>query len=178
MSTTQPSGQRDNSGNRENEAFSEAAYDSALETMWLTFRAELADRLADLSVGHPLEVTALWTEMFGPQPSISFCRNDSGRLQLSLRAVDLYPYPPEQQARLTLIHDLGWQPDDGWELADTEYCLSDFPEREVDAAALLAERTLREVWDVLDPSFLISEENEVIRRFTDPPPQPREPKMR
>ncbi|MFM9377244.1 TY-Chap domain-containing protein [Gordonia sp. VNK21] len=165
------------------EEFTEERFDSEIDRMWLRFRAELADRLADLSVGHPLKVLSLWTEMFGPQPGVVFSLTDRGRLHASLDVADLYPFPPERQQRLSMVRELGWQEQEASATGEShseipDACTLDLPEREVDKAALVVERTFREVWDVLDPSFLISEENEVIRRFTEPPPQPRERRMR
>ncbi|MFT4087492.1 MAG: hypothetical protein QM658_10125 [Gordonia sp. (in: high G+C Gram-positive bacteria)] len=154
------------------DAFDEGAYDASIDALWLSFRTQLADLLAELSASSPIKVYCLWSEMFAPQPRLVFTLTRAQRLRVTATFADLFPYPPEQGQRVDLLVQRGWRP------LRNETCILEFGRREVDAAALQAEQVFRWVWDVLDPSFLVSEEHDVGRRFTDPPPMSREPKMR
>lgn len=154
------------------ETFSEAAFDAALDRVWVQFRCELADRLDTMSAAHPVTVYALWTEMFGPQPTVAFTLTGNNRLRLTVSKRDLYPYSPEDEDRVELLVA------EGWRALRDDTCIREFAQRRVDAAAMSAQYALREVWGVPDPSYLVADQNEVLQTFITPDAATREPKMR
>ncbi|EGD54615.1 TY-Chap domain-containing protein [Gordonia neofelifaecis] len=154
------------------DVFSESAFDAAIDRVWVRFRCELADQLDRLRSGHPITVYALWTEMFGPQPTIVFTHTGNNRLRLTVADCDLYPYGPEDQDRIDMLIA------DGWRSLRDGTCIREFAQRRVDAAAMCAQYALREVWGVPDPSYLVSDNDDVLRTFITPHAAAREPKMR
>ena len=153
-------------------AFDEPAFDAALDRIWVRFRCELADRLDSMTADHPITVYALWTEMFGPQPTIAFTHTGNNRLRLTVATRDLYPYAPEDRGRVELLADEGWRA-----LRDGT-CIREFARRRVDAAAMSAQFALRDVWDVPDPTYLVADQDEELTTFVTPHAAAREPKMR
>ncbi|ALG83305.1 TY-Chap domain-containing protein [Gordonia phthalatica] len=154
------------------DVFSESAFDAALERIWVRFRCELADLLDGMTADHPITVYALWTEMFGPQPTIAFTHTGNSRLRLTVAARDLYPYGPEDAERVALLTAEGWR-----SLRDGT-CIREFAQRRVDAAAMAAQYALRDVWDVPDPTYLVSDQDRELRTFVTSRAAAREPKMR
>lgn len=154
------------------DVFSEAAFDAAIDRIWVRFRCELADRLDGMTADHPVTVYALWTEMFGPQPSVAFSHTGNNRLRLTVTNRDLFPFGPEDRERVDLLSAQGWRP-----LRDAT-CIREFTRRRVDDAAMAAQFALREVWGVPDPSYLVADQDEVLRTFVTPHAPLREPKMR
>ncbi|MBM7369499.1 TY-Chap domain-containing protein [Gordonia hydrophobica] len=154
------------------DVFSESAFDAALDRIWVRFRCELADRLDSMNAEHPISVYALWTEMFGPQPAITFTHTGNCRLRLTVTTRDLFPYGPEDQERVALLVTDGWRP-----LRDGT-CIREFARRRVDAAAMSAQYALRDVWDVPDPTYLVSDQDRDLRTFVTSHAAAREPKMR
>ncbi|AUH67441.1 hypothetical protein ACE11G_17270 [Gordonia sp. PS3] len=152
--------------------FSEAAFDAAIDRVWVRFRCELADQLDRMSHDHPVTVFALWTELFGPQPTVVFTHTLNSRLRLTVAHRDLYPYGPEDRQRVAMLTDRGWR-----SLRD-QTCIVEFARRGVDAAAMAAQYALREVWGVPDPSYLVADQDDVLRTFITSDAAAREPKMR
>ncbi|MGB3697636.1 MAG: hypothetical protein WBA05_09395 [Gordonia sp. (in: high G+C Gram-positive bacteria)] len=153
-------------------AFSEAAFDAAIDRTWLRFRCELADRLDAMRAGHPITVYALWTELLGPQPTIAFSLTGNNRLRLTIATADLFPYGPEDRQRVQLL--VGEQ----WRALHDATCIREFARRRVDAAAMAAQFALREVWDVPDPSYLVADQDRTLHTFITTDSTTREPKMR
>lgn len=152
--------------------FSESAFDASIDRVWSRFRCELADRLDGMCSDQPVTVYALWTEMFGPQPTIVFQHIANNRLRLTVTNQDLSPYGPDSDARVGLLTGAGWRA-----LADAT-CIREFAQRRVDHAAMAAQFALREVWGVPDPTYLVSDHADVLRTFITPHAAAREPKMR
>lgn len=154
------------------DVFSESAFDAAIERIWVRFRCELADLLDGMTADRPITVYALWTEMFGPQPTIAFTHTGNRRLRLTVATRDLYPYSPEDTERVDLLTA------EGWRLLRDGTCIREFARRRVDAAAMSAQYALREVWDVPDPSYLVSDRDRELQTFVNARAAAREPKMR
>ncbi|WP_026918556.1 TY-Chap domain-containing protein [Gordonia shandongensis] len=154
------------------DAFSEAAFDDAVDRSWFRFRCELGDRLDQMRPDRPMVVLSLWTEIFGPQPSITFTHTGHHRLRLTVEDRDLYPFPPESIARRGLLEAAGWRG-----LRD-QTSIIEFPRRSVDAAAMAAQRALRDVWGVPGPAFLVSNEADLLRLFVSEKAPRREPRLR
>ncbi|MGB3304328.1 TY-Chap domain-containing protein [Gordonia sp. (in: high G+C Gram-positive bacteria)] len=152
--------------------FFETAFDAAIDRAWLTFRCELADQLDRMRARDPIKVYSLWTEMFGPQPDVRFTLTGNNRLRLTIEERSLYPYQPEIDARIELLEAQEWR-----SLRD-ETCIREFNSRSVDAAAMAAQFAFREVWGIPDPTYLVSEECELLHTFVAPYAALREPKMR
>lgn len=152
--------------------FSEATFDASLDRVWVRFRCELADQLDRMRSRDPITVYSLWTEMFGPQPAMTFTLTGNSRLRLTIKHSHLYPYEPEISQRVDLLVAEKWR-----SLRD-ETCIREFPTRAIDAAAMAAQFAFREVWGVPDPTYLVSEEDELMHTFIAPYAALREPKMR
>ena len=142
--------------------FSEVAFDASIDRVWVRFRCELADRLDVMGTDRPVTVYALWTEMFGPQPTIVFHHTANHRLRLTIANQDLYPYGPESEQRVGLLTG------EGWRALRDDTCIREFAQRRVDDAALAAQFALREVWGVPDPTYLVSDHADVLRTFITP----------
>ncbi|WP_132992718.1 TY-Chap domain-containing protein [Gordonia zhaorongruii] len=145
------------------DGFDEAAYDAAQDGRWREFRIRLADYLADLCPADPpfLMFDFVDTEL-GQSAAITAVCDGDDRLELAIDGRTLAATVCDHDGRVRLLRD------DGWAVHGDDSLLRDFDLRHVDAAAVAVEHAFREVWGIPDPSYLLGDENDILRQFTDP----------
>ncbi|MFW0793331.1 hypothetical protein AAFP30_05925 [Gordonia sp. CPCC 205515] len=126
-------------------------FDESIDDAWRAFGHDLGNRLADLAPGDSLLVEQAREFPEGPHGVLTFTVTGGRRVRCTVVATDLHPTWEFFDEQVTAMKAAGWRELRGGRL------IYEVGRRRVDELARVAVDSLREIWEVVHPSFLADE---------------------
>lgn len=130
-------------------------FDVSVEDAWRGFRIDLADQLSQLDHGDEHTVVQSTDEFpGGPHGKLTFTVTGSRRVRCSVAVSDLHTTTDCRLDQMSRLFGMGFRP---LQTRDRPIIIES-GRRRVDELAATAVRALREIWEVVHPTFLVDGE--------------------